>query len=809
MAGPGEKIDIKISGDSSELVGALADVATRIEALVDALAGTTQKFDETGKVATEAMSSVEKQTDKATKATKKAEQETKSLTAAFQKQSDVTKKAGNSLKPFKERMEGHADATGRVDSAMSAFASVLDKVNPQMAESARLVGDYAGATEQMILAITQAPVALGVAAVAVVGFEMATRGTREESERFEKQNEETSKSLDKQIKMLAKTEKLHKRLQAGLDKATGKGQDLVDVYRKEVAEIDRLIGKQKQMAITRLFSTNLNIDPAVAKRDLDMLEEQRLAMMDLAYATLQAASAQDSWFQALSRSEKRTKRMVTAIGDGTTETIRWMDAQGEFHSKIVMTDEVLGDVNKQLQEENSALSAGGSAISAYTRSLDLLNDSLIELGEAPEGFESWRLSLRGADDETGEVAQAYGAFNAVTGETINLTELATLANDTMVDSINMKTKAVKTHTSAVKKDNRWLEKIIEMQFQLENSLIAAEAPGVALILMHEHNIQALKDEAEALGINIEAHQEWADYVETAAADLSLALQDINKSDEDTFWWLDLDYEAELQKHKDYLDELRAEYAGNSEALEQIRKNEEKSIAEHDQAVIDRRKETAEMLFEINKERMEREAGLAEEMAEQTAVALEGVATGLADFSGNLSSFLSDRAEEMAETDRQAAMDMFETAKAAALAQAIISGAQGVAGVWAQHAAVPPVAIALSALAAAGVGMQIATIKATEPSFHMGGMRQPSTDPGEFSARVLPGESVLNRQATKNLGSSGVAAMNRGSGAPQIQVVPIPAYKHFDRFIGDEYKRQGRFTELIQDARTRPLGQRGY
>lgn len=805
MAGPGEKIDIKISGDSSELAGALADVATRIEALVDALAGTTQKFDETGKVATEAMSSVEKQTDKATKATKKANKEVKSLAATWDAQAKSAAQAAKALRT--ERYESYADAAGRTDSAMSAFASVLDKVNPQMAETARMLGDVAGASEQMILAMTQAPVAFGVAAVAVAGFELATRGSREEAEKFEEQNKATSKSLDKQIKILVKTEKLHKRLQAELDKATGKEEDLVDVYQKEVAEIERLIGKQKQMAVARMLSTASPVQFAAAQRDLDMLEARRVAMIDLAAETLKAASAQDSWLQALSRSEKRTKRMVTAIGDGTAKTIEWTDAQGEFHREIVMTEEVLGDVNKQLIEENDALSAGGSAISTYRSSIALLNDSLVKLGEAPEGFESWRISMRHADDETGEVAQAYGAFNVLTGETIDLTKLATLANDTMVDSINMKTEAVKTHTSAVKKDNGWLEKIIEMQFQLENSF---ESSGIAAIRASRHRVEALEAEAKALGIDAYAHEEFRNLIVDIERELERDLEKINNEGiEERTTALESELQARHDANQASFDAMAEFYAHDAELAAQFLA--EKSQA--DEIFLAEKKDRYDAYYasisEMEEARLERDADIAAAMAERSAEALQSVMGGVASFAGDLSSFMSDKADEMAETDRQKAQDMFDTAKAAALAQALINGALAIGEIWAKWSVMPPVALALSAVAAANTGMQVATIKATEPSFHMGGMRQPSTDPGEFSARVLPGESVLNRQATKSLGSSGVAAMNRGSGAPQIQVVPIPAYKHFDRFIGDEYKRQGRFTELIQDARTRPLGQRGY
>ena len=175
--------------------------------------------------------------------------------------------------------------------------------------------------------------------------------------------------------------------------------------------------------------------------------------------------------------------------------------------------------------------------------------------------------------------------------------------------------------------------------------------------------------------------------------------------------------------------------------------------------------------------------------------------------GDLSNFIETRAEDMADKDRQRALRMFRLHKGIAISEAVISGAQGVMEVWKQYASNPPLAALMSAPVIAMTALKVATIKSQEPSFHLGGVR-PMSDPSEYNARVLPGEAVLNRQATEALGDTGVEALNTG-GAPSIQVVPIPVYKHFDRFIRDENKRGGRFSNIVQAQSDRPLGQRGY
>ena len=88
----------------------------------------------------------------------------------------------------------------------------------------------------------------------------------------------------------------------------------------------------------------------------------------------------------------------------------------------------------------------------------------------------------------------------------------------------------------------------------------------------------------------------------------------------------------------------------------------------------------------------------------------------------------------------------------------------------------------------------------------GGVMSDSRD--QVSAKLLPGESVLNRRATEVLGEQGVNALNSG-GSASSEVVVVPAYKHFNRFIKDENRRGGEFRRLLTKQREFPVGRRGY
>ena len=68
--------------------------------------------------------------------------------------------------------------------------------------------------------------------------------------------------------------------------------------------------------------------------------------------------------------------------------------------------------------------------------------------------------------------------------------------------------------------------------------------------------------------------------------------------------------------------------------------------------------------------------------------------------------------------------------------------------------------------------------------------------------------MLNRQATAALGRSGVDALNSGQGLSP-QVVALPVYKHFDKFVRDESRRGGKLTQLLKPSNGYGTGQRGY
>ena len=135
----------------------------------------------------------------------------------------------------------------------------------------------------------------------------------------------------------------------------------------------------------------------------------------------------------------------------------------------------------------------------------------------------------------------------------------------------------------------------------------------------------------------------------------------------------------------------------------------------------------------------------------------------------------DAAAKRARSERKAAKKAWDMQQALSVGQTFAAGAVALIQAFAQ---LGPVAGGIAAVGiAAATAASIATITSQKPSFHSGGVVGGSANgQGEVSARLLPGEALLNRQATNALGPSGVAALNSGAsmGAVSLRIGRLEA-----------------------------------
>ena len=135
----------------------------------------------------------------------------------------------------------------------------------------------------------------------------------------------------------------------------------------------------------------------------------------------------------------------------------------------------------------------------------------------------------------------------------------------------------------------------------------------------------------------------------------------------------------------------------------------------------------------------------------------------------------DAAAKRARSERKAAKKAWDMQQALSIGQTFAAGAVALIKAVAE---LGPVAGGIAAVGiAAATAASIATITSQKPSFHSGGVVGGSANgQGEVSARLLPGEALLNRQATNALGPSGVAALNSGAsmGAVSLRIGRLEA-----------------------------------
>lgn len=165
-------------------------------------------------------------------------------------------------------------------------------------------------------------------------------------------------------------------------------------------------------------------------------------------------------------------------------------------------------------------------------------------------------------------------------------------------------------------------------------------------------------------------------------------------------------------------------------------------------------------------------------------------------------------EEFANASIEERQRLFNIQKGASIADATINGAVAITRALAD---LGPIAGAVAAAAiTATTAAQISLIAQQEPAFDTGGIVRGglmANSGDQMSARVLPGEAILNRSATDRIGEQGINALNGGAGLGGVTVVP--AYRHFDRFIRDEYRKGGSFRRIVTREREFPVGQRRY
>lgn len=189
-------------------------------------------------------------------------------------------------------------------------------------------------------------------------------------------------------------------------------------------------------------------------------------------------------------------------------------------------------------------------------------------------------------------------------------------------------------------------------------------------------------------------------------------------------------------------------------------------------------------------------------AEQTQTELENAINARKNLGEDATKDEREQAKERVQDAKEAARKQFELTKALQIAQITINTAAAVAQALASS---PPPFNAIAAIAAGAAGaVQLATVQATQPKFHKGGL---IGQPDESMAVVRAGEAVLNPMGRSLLGDDTIRQANAGIAQGHGGAVQV-VYKHksFDYFVRDHLRTNATLPRALNAGRR--LGQRG-
>jgi hypothetical protein len=834
-----DTVEIKITGDSSDLAAAMQDVANRLELLHQALAGTAGKFTEVGKDAEKGMGKVKKSTEGAEKAVKGLKEQLKD--------------AGAKLGFTQKNLEAVADRAGRADSAMSAFATVLDNVSPQLAENARLAADMAGGIEQMILAITQAPkvvlplgIALGALAVAYELLDKPARKVIENNEKLGKAHDDLGKQIEKQARRM-------NAYRNELSVMIGVEKDYELVFRDRLALL-MADEKADQRKSKRILKQSL----AMAKT----VEEEENAIQAHHRRLKVSKDAADAEFDLITQLRDRAKaedEVTRAIEAGQLAMVRQVDV-------TLMANKGLSTYKSFVTEMNQferAADGSTESLEKMTSGLILSDDAAEKLAntfavqEQQQGKVSFSTKLNtdqnkrftesiselnkinrertGIEQDVFKVAangqNVFGAINRLTGEGLSLYQVYNLVLQENLLLRQQEIAQEKERAARVKafvdERDRLLKSLKE-----ENDAIEARLSGPFSELLNAHELEMsnLDEIIEKYEQSAKRSRKSAEVVSEAEQQKALKTIEYKQSvDElisslteatDAEARLFVEAETSLQNLTDVsTGRIESEYDHALSLLEDRMEEQKRLVEDYYRAAkeagdvdVEAERLRKEELLEIEAEFQQNKQALDQETSDKNRQVNEDTASAYAQSLGMMSEatfkameLIAEQSDTMSETQKRR---MFQISQLAAMGEIAINGVVALSQIYREYG-ITPAGIALGIAQGAVTAAQIAEVGAMQPSFDIGGVIKGgvmTSMPDQVGINALPGESVLNRSATAALGEEGVNALNAGKGMGQ-EVIVVPAYRHFDRFIKDEYRKGGSFRKMMNNNRQYPVGHR--
>jgi hypothetical protein len=466
----------------------------------------------------------------------------------------------------------------------------------------------------------------------------------------------------------------------------------------------------------------------------EQLQIQRVAALDLAVATGQLSEAARAEADIRMQAGTSLERYLNTLEDTSKASL-------ETENRNVAIAETLGMIGTAAVAPVAAFVALANAMGA---NIPTVTDLTKKLGEYM-GF--------------------IGVYPKTQQDVARATEAATAATKKARDGQLEVTKAKRQHVEATK----------DLRAELEKSAADKEAEAAAA--------QLQKDAAE-LNANVERIMgEELARTSTEAEKLTYRLFELQEQTE-SLAKANVNIDTTRAQEVLIAQIAAAEEAARVKAADDAKKAQEAQLAA-DIEFYTRRAEIANGAADVV-------SAYSQYKLDQQVTAYEDAVAAQEALGKNATEGEKKRAAEETQEKRRQAMIAFAIDKAAKLAQALTAAALATINAL----ATPPAPNYIAAgLAAAGGAVQVATIAATRPSFHSGGMADFAPD--EASAIVRRGEAVLSPAGRAAIGDDTIRAANAGMGSGQTIVVQ-QVYRHrvFDSFVTDNLRTRGPLSRAL-------------
>tara|TARA_R110000851_G_scaffold81340_1_gene178544 strand:- start:1903 stop:4050 length:2148 start_codon:yes stop_codon:yes gene_type:complete len=648
---------------------------------------------------------------------------------------DTSKSSGKALDKVRDKFQNIGDTGGDVDSILMGMTGVLEKIDPRLAAVATSAGEMSAGIESVSRVIATAnPVMIGITAV-VLAVSIA----------YNKMTAKTEASAAAQKIAKERTDNLKK----AYGKLSAKLRDLAidyKVYNKDLTETEANSIRAAN-ALKADFAEALDIQTDALDAANVSLKEQEV-IRDRNNKKIETATVGlDNYRDSLKRSGLDEEKIARRVENYKARILAQLGLEKESVDRLTkVRDNAQTQLNHTLKTRAKAIEMTVEMIEGDARKAKAEKASAAAATESGKAYEFNVLQMLAALTSSEALAEGI----------IDLTNRAIAPTLTATEQLDLKYADMTRGMEALKKEAE--RRVETMQGELDLA-IANEAAEADLALIRAVLTSETSNAADAGDRLIEIQKALAE----AQDQLKDKMDKAGKAGSDQGFVFDEIHDKGgrwIDKIKDLRGELaELEYQQLSGA----------DVAEHYDEVQAKLAETFEDLGEAS----------------------ANASAYMADMFGNAITLMMQQGDELTAKQKDNILMLYRAQQAAAISTIGIDTLVAMSKALAE---LGPIAGAVAAGMIFSGGLINAGIVASTPppQFHVGGIIPSSST----LVNALPGESILNRETTAQLGAGGVASLNSGGAGGAMVIEQVYGHRVFNRFIVDNLASGGPLKKQI-------------